>query len=374
MTGRMRTDAGTVHVLHVFGTMQRGGAETRMLEMMRRIDGQRYRFDFCVLSGKPGAYAAEIEERGGSVIPCPIRPNPVFFVLRFFALLRRGRYDVVDSHVYQFSGLVLLVARLAGVRRRVSHLHSTADGHAPTVRRRLYRACMRRLLDAHATAIVGCSQGTMDAFWGAGWECDPRKTVVFCGVEVDRFRTGEGGRDLRDELGVPPAASVILHVARFDPPKNHAGLVRIAQALLARRRDVVFVLVGDGSLRASIQADVDRAGLAPWFRFVGARDDVPRLLAAADVFVLPSLWEGLPTVVIEALAAGIPVVASAALSGVHEIAAHASGVVTADAADPAAFAQRLDEVLAGGEALRPSALPEAFTTEFSLARVLECYV
>lgn len=363
---------GPLRVLHVFGAMDRGGAETRTLEILRRLDREQYAFDFCVLSGEPGAYAPEIRACGAAVVPCALRPGAASFPLRFWHLLAAGRYDAVHSHVHHFSGILLCLARMAGVRTRIAHVRVTSDGRESTLRRRAYRAAMLRLIDRHATRVIGVSEAAMDAFWGPPWRDDPRKIVIYNGVETDRFAIGGGAPDVRREFGVPDGARVIVHVARFDPEKNHRALLAIARALIAGRRDVVFLLVGDGALRQQIRDDVEASGLAPWFRFAGARDDVARILAAADAFVFPSLWEGLPGAVLEALAAGLPVVASP-LPGVLEIARRVPGLVTADPSDPAAFAARIAEALDGGSGVARPRLPRLFSTAASMERMLACY-
>jgi glycosyltransferase involved in cell wall biosynthesis len=360
-----------VRVLHVFGAMDRGGAETRTLEILRRLDASRYAFDFCVLSGTPGAYAAEIEARGGCIVRCALRPHPARFIARFVRVLRRSRYDVVHSHVHHFSGVILAASRLAGVPRRVAHIRSTDDGRPTTPLRRAYRVSMRRLIDATATTVIGVSEGAMEAFFGPRWRRDRRRTVVYNGVEPARFSSPGATVEVRREFGLPAGAPLLLHVGRFDPQKNHAALVALAEALVARRPDAVFILVGDGVLRERIEREVAERGLGPRFRFAGLRDDVPRLLAAADLLICPSLWEGLPGVVLEAAAAGVPVVASE-LPGVVEIARRTPGIVTADPARPEAFAAIVDALLAPAVPERPR-LPDVFTTRVSMEQLLACY-
>ena len=391
--------AAPIRVLHVFGSMERGGAETRTLEVMRRIDRRRYAFDFCVLSGVPGAYAAEIARLGGRVVPCALRPRRLAFVPRFASLLRRGDYDVVHSHVHHFSGVILAIAGLAGVRTRIAHIRTAHDGRDTSMARTAYRGLTRRLLGHSATTVIGVSESAMEAFFGPAWSHDARRRVIYNGIDRSRFMPRRDRARVREELGIAADRAVVAHVGSFTPAKNHTALVAIAVATLARRPDAVFVLVGDGPARAAITAEVARRGIAHAVRFAGARDDVPRLLAAADLFVLPSLWEGLPGAVLEALASGLPVVASP-IPGVLEIARHTPALstfdrsaptppvlVTADPADPAAFAAAIVTVLpdARGDApaVAPTAgasaasvvapLPSAFTVEESMERLLACY-
>ncbi len=377
-------NAPRIRVLHVFGSMERGGAETRTLEVMRRIDRRCYAFDFCVLSGVPGAYAAEITRLGGEVVACPLRPRPLTFVARFATLLRRGGYDVVHSHVHHFSGVVLLIARLAGVQTRIAHIRTVHDGHDAGAARAAYRRATRWLLARSATTVIGVSESAMNAFFGASWTADDRRRVIYNGVDHERFTARDARARVRAELAVERERPLVAHVGNFTPAKNHRALVAIIAATVALRPDVMFVLVGDGALRAAITAEVARRGLAPWVRFAGARDDVPCVLAAADLLVLPSLWEGLPGAVLEALASGLPVVASP-IPAVLEIARHTpalstfdhagdtpAALVTADPAAPHAFAGAIVARLPRG-ARAATRLPRAFTVEESMERLLACY-
>ncbi len=357
-------------VLHVFGSLARGGAERRTLEIVRRLDPARYAVDVCVLSGRPGPLAGVIETRGGHVLPCGLRPLTVF-PMHFLRLLHAGRYDVVHSHVHQFSGVILALSALARVPVRVAHLWNTNDGCPSSRLRRTYRWTMRHAIDCFATRVIGNAGAVMEAFWGPGWRADVRRMVVYDGVDVGDAGVAEL-TTVRQEFGLPSGTRLLIHVARFDPQKNHLGLVDIAAALVGRRRDAVFLLVGEGPLRDTIERTVAARGLTHVFRFAGARDDVPRLLRASDLFILPSLWEGVPGAVLEALAAGLPVVASP-LPGIAEIAAHGAALATADPGDAEAFAGKIAALLEGGAVQHPIGLPNAFSIARALEQVVGCY-
>ena len=143
-----------MRVLHVFGTMNRGGAELRTLDVVRRSAGDGVVHEFATLTGREGVLADEIRALGGAVHPCALDAS---FAPRFIALIRRRRISVVHSHVFLTSGLVLALARAAGVPRRIAHFRSTSDGQPSTLRRRAYRRAMRALLDVAATDILGVS-------------------------------------------------------------------------------------------------------------------------------------------------------------------------------------------------------------------------
>lgn len=354
-----------VRVLHVFGAMDRGGAETRTLEIMRRLDPHRVRFDFCVLSGRAGAYAAEIEALGGRVIGCPL-PGAL---LRLPGVLRRGGWNVVHSHVHHFSGAVLLAAWHAGVPRRVAHLRTSATDVAAPWSRRAYTTGMRRLIDATATHVLAVSEAAMEAFYGTQWHADPRRVVRYNGVEPARFQTPFDRDAVRRALSVAPHEHLLLHVGNFHPAKNHDMLLAVAARLADRAVPFVLALAGDGPGRPTIERAIAQRGLSRMVRVLGSRNDVADLLRAADCFVLPSLWEGLPGALLEALAAGVPVVASA-IAPVQEIARHAAHVTCVAPGDVDGFsAAVLCHLLE-----RPrTRLPRQFTLDAALDGLLECY-
>jgi glycosyltransferase involved in cell wall biosynthesis len=362
---------GAVRVLHVLGTLARGGVETRLLEALKQLDPSRVRFDFCLIGASQGVYAPDARALGARLLTCRLRPGQATFLGRLARTIRRGSYDVVHSHVHQFSGVVLLAAWLAGIRGRCALLHNESDGHRSTLRRRLYRRFTRRLLASTATDIVASSEAILDSLWRSNWRADPRCRVIYVGPDTRRFRYAGVSREDRvcgvRERGGP----VLIHVARFSPAKNHESLVPIAREVLARWPGARFTLVGDGPLFARIQDLIERAHLTGAFRFLGDRGDIPGLLAEADVLLLPSLWEGLPGVVMEALAVGVPVVGSP-IRPIQEIARHNKGVVVADPRNPKAFAAAIDEAIH----LPLVELSEEFSAEAAtnaLTRLYETY-
>jgi glycosyltransferase involved in cell wall biosynthesis len=260
------------------------------------------------------------------------------------------------------------------VRTRIAHVRSSHDGYEATTWRRAYRRVMRDLIDLNATHVVAVSASAMQAFWGDGWEADDRRVVIYNGVE-ERPRASVAEREAaRREIGLGPRTRMVLHVGAFAPAKNHEALVTVAAELERRGADGVLVLVGSGPLKPAIERAVAEHGLTARVRFLGARDDVPRWLRAADVLVHPSRWEGLPGAVLEALGAGLPVVASP-IPPVLEIANQAAGVTVADPEDASSFADAIETALAGAEngAAVAAPLPTVFRSATSTERLLACY-
>lgn len=320
--------AMSVRVLHIFGGMNRGGAEMRTLDIMRELNPREYQLDFCALSGQPGDLDQDIRALGGEVHFCKLGFT---FPVKFVQLLIRQRYDVVHSHVWFVSGLVLFLARIASVPVRVAHFRTTGDQSSVGRVRVLRDSVLRGLIDRCATNILAVSEGAMQACWGQYRQLDDRCKTLYNGINLSPYH-GELDADLaRKELGVPSESNVYIHVGRFSPPKNHLRLVSIFTEVLSRDPSAVLLLVGGGvpDLEAQVRNKVNELGIASSVIFAGPRSDVPRLLKAANVMIFPSLWEGLPGSVIEACAAGLPVIASD-LPGLREIQAHLPGVTITD--------------------------------------------
>lgn len=306
-----------IRILHVLGRMNPGGVETWLLHVLRHIDRRRFALDFLVHTREPSAYDEKVRALGARVIPC-IRPShPWAYARNFRRVLRRyGPYEVVHSHVHHFSGFVLRLARRAGVPTRLAHSHndtSMVDASSGVLRRAYLRA-MERWVVREATAGLAASRPAAAALFGAGWESDPRWRVLHYGIDVDPFGADVDPALVRRELGIPRSAFVLGHVGRFHAQKNHLFLIAVAAEASRRIPETRLLLVGDGPLRTAVAARAEELGIGKVVVFAGVRGDVPRLMKGAmDVFVFPSLYEGLGIVFLEAQAAGLPAVVSRAV-------------------------------------------------------------
>lgn len=301
-------------ILHVVGGMNRGGAETWLMHVLRHIDRDQFQMDFLVHTEQPCAYDDEIRALGSRIIPCLHPSRPFSYARNLTKILRDcGPYDIVHSHVHHYGGHVLRIAHQAGVPMRIAHSHSdTSNVEARAgLPRRLYLALMSRWIATHATHGLAASRKAAAALYGPAWEGDPRWRILYCGIDLEPFAQPVDRDAVRQELNIPLDAFVVGHVGRFVEPKNHLFFVDIAAEIVKREPAAYFLLVGDGPLRTKIEEKVARMDLAEHFIFTGVRSDIPRLmLGAMDVFLFPSLYEGLGLVLVEAQAAGLPSVVS----------------------------------------------------------------
>jgi glycosyltransferase involved in cell wall biosynthesis len=304
----------SIRILHVVGEMSRGGVETWLMHMLRNLDRRQIAMDFLCLSGEPGAYAPEIESLGGKIHLLRLnRLRLDRFQRDFTGLLRSEGYEVVHSHVLTFSGFLLWLAKRAGVSQRLAHFHTskvTTEDRSDGLVRRAYLKAMNILLHKSATRFLACSQVAMAAVLGEKWQDLNNAEVLYCGIDLSPFRNKADPLAVRQELGLPVTSKVVGHVGSFIPAKNHKFIIKLAKELCVRRQDIRFLLVGDGPLRQEVEREVNEKGLAPFFVLTGARGDVPRLMQAMDLFILPSVREGLGIVLVEAQAASLPLVTS----------------------------------------------------------------
>jgi glycosyltransferase involved in cell wall biosynthesis len=307
-------------VLHVVRSMANAGVETWLMHVLRRIDKQRVSMDFLVHTGQECAYDAEIEEHGCRILRCCERAGSPRYASQIRKLIRvNGPYHAVHSHLHHFSGYVLRLARMGRVPARIAHSHSDTsliDESSGWIRQG-YLQLMKSWIRDHATAMVAASTPAGECLFGRNWKQDARGRVLHCGIDLETFPRGTS-RDaararIRAAWNIPADAFVIGHVGRFDTPKNHDFLMDFAAEAMLRDPSAVLVLVGNGRLQNTIRERTIQMSLDSRVVFAGVREDVSELLAAMDVFVFPSKYEGLGLALVEAQAAGLPCVISDAI-------------------------------------------------------------
>ena len=307
--------AGTepIRILEVVNAMDRAGLETMIMNYYREFDRDRVQLDFLVHRGWRGDYEDEIESLGGRIYRAPrLYPQHCLsyrrFMRRFFA---ERPYPVVHSHIDAMSAFPLAMARDCGVPVRIAHSHSESidrDVKLPI------KMAARRNLPNVATHYWACSKSA--GLFLFGEKNLDKVHVVRNAVDLEAYRFDSGAREsVRRELDIADGQLAVGHVGRFSKVKNHAHLINLLVELRARGVDAVLVLCGGGELHDDLQNMVRKSGLDAYVRFLGVRDDVPRIVNAFDVFVFPSLYEGISLALIEAQANGLPVLASDAVSG-----------------------------------------------------------
>lgn len=293
-----------IRVLQVVTHMERGGLESMLMNYYRHIDRERVQFDFLVHRQEQAAFDDEIESLGGRIyrLPrlVPWSKSYLSALNRFFA--EHPEYKVVHVHQDCLSSVILKVAAQHNVPVRVAHGHSANQDKNLKYPIKLW---YKRFIPKYATNLFACGKDAGDWMFGGASYQIINNAIDVAAYTYDPTKRQEMRRQLRlkDEL-------TIGHVGRFNQPKNHPFLLDIFAALLRREPNAVLLLVGDGEDMPKIQVKAQTLGIAENVRFLGIRSDVADLMQTMDVFVFPSLYEGLPVTMVEAQAAGLPCIIS----------------------------------------------------------------
>ena len=301
-----------IHVLVLDTVMDRGGAEAMIMNYMRNINRDIIRFDFLTNREYRGAYEDEIERLGGKVWHmCPMYPGKFRQYKREVRqfLKEHPEYRIIHSNLEERSYFALKEAKKLGVPVRISHSHNRPLGFDLKLLMRYY---FRFMLKYYNTHMFSCGVEAGDWLYGK----KNRDKVIIMNNAIDAKEyvyDREKSQAMKETLGVSEKL-VIGHVGRFFPQKNHRFLIEIFKEIHDRNADAVLLLVGGGelddSLKNEIKQKVEDLGLTDCVQFLGVREDVNELMQAFDLFLLPSLFEGLPVTMVEAQASGLPCVIS----------------------------------------------------------------
>lgn len=293
-----------LRVLQVVTYMGRGGLETMIMNYYRNIDRNKIQFDFLVHRQEEAAYDKEILSLGGHIYHMPVL-NP--FSKAYFKSLdnffKEHKYDIVHSHLDCMSAYPLKIAKKNGVSVRIAHSHSKSQDKNLKYPIKLFS---KRLIPKYATHLFACGKEAGD------WMFNGKPyTIINNAIDANKYKyNSDIEKEVRAELGISQNVKIIGHVGRFNPPKNHSFIIDVFNSVHTKSRDTKLVLVGSGDGQQAIEDKVNSLGLSDAVLFLGSRGDVNRVLQAMDVFLFPSLYEGLPLSIIEAQAAGLPCIIS----------------------------------------------------------------
>ena len=296
--------AEPIRILHIIGIMNRGGAEAMIMNLYRNIDRTKIQFDFVENEGEEAAFDHEIQELGGRIYRCPRyrgKNHPAYtkWWHNFFKT-HRGEYPIVHGHIGSTAAIYLSIAKRYGAYT-VAHSHSAGVGSA------MYRmfAYPTRYVADH---FFACSTDAGISRYGKKVGNDSERChVLNNAVDARKFVYNANVRkQVRDALSISKDTLVVGHVGRFVDAKNHLFLIDVFHQIHAHNRNSVLLLVGDGELRPQIEAAISQKDLNNAVVMTGVQSNVWDYYQAMDVFLMPSLYEGLPVSMVEAQTAGLP--------------------------------------------------------------------
>ncbi len=302
-------------VLQIVEGMDRGGIETFIMNIYRILDKTEVQFDFLVYN-TTGDYESEIEALGGHVYRVPGRNMSVAGYYkgldRFFAY-NAHRYVAAHQHVSAlFAMEPLYYARKYGIPVRVVHAHNSA--HAGHWAHGILHRITRPFINMYATHFLGCSDKAIEWMYKTSPILD-KAEMINNGIDTRKFAYNAAVRSVkRAELQLSDEDVVWGHIGRFVPVKNHQFLLDIFEVFRKKHRNAKLLLIGKGEMLDAIKERVMQSRLSDAVIFLGLRTDIAELMQAMDVFVMPSLYEGLPVTLVEAQTAGLPVFAADTIS------------------------------------------------------------
>ena len=300
-----------IRVLHVIGIMNRGGAETMIMNLYRHIDRSKVQFDFVENSSEPAVFDEEILSLGGRIFRCPHYNGKNHFTYvkwwNDFFKAHPKEYPIVHGHLGSTASIYLSVAKKYGAYA-IAHSHSSGTDHS--LHANLYQIMSYNTRNV-ADYFFACAEAAGKERFGSKVVSGDHYAVLNNAIDVNRFSYNPSVRNaVRDELGIGQIQLVVGHIGRYTKEKNHEFILKIFSELKKMDSNARLLMVGDGTLRTHIMQMAEQASLSSDVIFTGVRSDVERLVQAMDVFVLPSLYEGLPVTMVEAQTAGLPCIIS----------------------------------------------------------------
>ncbi|MCS5480816.1 glycosyltransferase [Corynebacterium sp. YIM 101645] len=296
-----------ISILHNFASLNLGGAESRTMDVYRAIDREQFHFDFVVYEDSEQHYEKEIRSLGGSVyrIPSP-RQNIVRHILALSSLIKRNKYDAIHSHTSYHSGLVSFIGWVHKVPIRIAHARTSGSMSTTGLAGNLNRRVGQALINRFASKRLAISVASGDFVFGEFSDYQ----VLPNAFDLSRYDISFSKQEARARLGLPENRIIIGQVGRLTKVKNQQFSIRLLKNLQKIHPDAMLILVGEGPDRKSLEDLVRFNDLENSIIFVGIQANIPEWMLTFDVLLMPSIYEGLGVVVLEAQAAGTPVVAS----------------------------------------------------------------
>ncbi len=342
---------GKVKVVHFLNSLVRGGVEQHVLLLVAHLD--REQFDPVIVCPPALADLLRPDLNGSDVRVVPLKIRSIFDIrdmARFVAFLRREKVDIVHAHLFNASRVSHFLAKLAGVGITIETNH-VREGWRKGILKTWY--AIDRFFGRFTDTVIAVSRANAEYLSKVKGIEKKKIKVVSNGIETRAFDSpnGRAGSSVRSRLGIGPDVPLVTVIARLEPQKGHVYLLEAIPDIIRKHPETVFLLAGDGALKDELEATAAGLGIEKNVVFAGFRRDVAALLKASTVFVLPSLWEGLPLVAVEASAAGVPVVATA-VDGTPEVIKDGETGLLVPPKDPQALARAIISLLDEPETAR----------------------
>src|SRR4030066_188623 len=294
-----------INILHIMSRLPVGGVENQLSMILRKYDKIKFCPFVCSLSDK-GEIGKEIEDYGIEVIPLnKLKHRFDWSIVKdIYKLIKTRNVKIVRTHQYHANLYGRLAAWLAKVPCIVASVHNVY-----TIDRKFHRRLINNFLARCTDTVVAVSEAVKKDVLTYDGLSEDRLRVIYNGIDTDRFLNLNGSL-IRSKLGISSGAPVVGTVGRLTLQKGQKYLIDAVSALKEKIPQILLLIIGDGPMRGELENHIRALGVDKNTILLGTRRDIPQLLSAMDIFVLPSIWEGLGTALIEAMAAGKAIIAS----------------------------------------------------------------
>lgn len=298
-----------IRVLQVFGRMDRGGAESMIMNIYRAIDKSSVQFDFVVHTCDECAFDKEIRQLGGKIYHIPRFDGKNFFLYckewkKLFS--EHTEWKIIHGHMRSTASIYLSIAKKFGYIT-ITHSHSISSGSGFSAHIKNILQYPLRLISDYYFA---CSKVAGEWLFGKKICKNKRFFILNNAIDLEKYSYDSEIRQLIRKKAKSENNVIVGHIGRFHESKNHDFLIQIFLKIFHKNPDSCLWLIGDGERKAEIEQKVNDYRLSENVKFLGIRSNIAELLQAIDVIVFPSLFEGLPVSIIEAEAAGVPCLVS----------------------------------------------------------------
>ncbi len=292
-------------ILQVQSGMNKGGTEAVIMGWYRNINTNKYQFDFTNMTKKECAYDKEINDNGGKIIYLPSRGevgNIKHCYYLYKCIRENGPYTAVHSHMNFHGGIVALIAKIAGVKNVICHAHNTSD-EGKGIKRKMEIFVLQKLMKIYSSKLLACGKDAGNFVFGKGSKFE----VINNAVDTNKFKPMKKvDIDIVKKKYKLENTLILGHIGRFAEQKNHKFIISIIESLKSEKINFKFILIGDGELKEKFFDEIKSKELDEYVMYLGLQDDISTWLNVMDIFVFPSLYEGLPVVLVEAQATGLP--------------------------------------------------------------------
>lgn len=303
-----------IKILHLINGADLGGISSMILNYYTHMNKEKFHFDFVSPLKEEGVNGKKLQDLECKFYYIPKKSDGLLhYIRKLDQLMKKEHYDAIHVHSNLTSYIGLMVAWKNGIRVRVAHGHN-ADFRNNKLKQKIYQIVGHVLISLFATDRLACSEDSLVYTFGDKAKKSKNTMVLPNAIDINKYKFNLMSRaQIREEFGIPERAFVIGTVGRMSEEKNHAFLVHILPKLCERIDNIHLLIVGDGDEYEQCVNIAERLKISSKVTFAGARSDIPNVLSAIDLFLLPSLNEGLGIVAIEAAASGLPVILSDAV-------------------------------------------------------------